>query len=193
MLIHVVDAAGTEGRLPLDDFRQINEELRLYQPQLAERPQIVALNKQDLPDAQAILSDLRAELPVAKDMIFAISAATSEGIQPLLRRVAEILREMPNPLAGVARTDEVLHWPLPAVDPNAFTIVPEGAGYRVRGQKIEKLVSMLNFAQPESIDRLQRNLEAAGIAEALREAGIEEGDTVYIEKAELEWSEELGA
>ncbi len=193
VLIHVIDAAGTEGRDPLDDFNTINGELRLYQPALAERPQVVALNKLDLPEGQENAERLRKTLPVPKDMVFGISAVTGEGVQPLLRRVAEMLREMPNPLAQVPRTDEVLQWPVPQADPNAFTITREGNGFRVRGQKIERLVSMLNFAQPESIDRLQRNLEASGIAEALREAGIEEGDTVYIEKAELAWSEELGA
>lgn len=192
LLIHIVDAAGTEGRDPLDDFIRINEELRLYQPQLAERPQIVALNKLDLPDSHANIERLRKELSVTKENLFAISAATSEGLQPLLRRVAELLREMPNPLAALPRSTEVLEWPLPPVDPNAFTISRENGGFRVRGQKIERLVSMLNFAQPESIDRLQRNLEATGISEALREAGIEEGDSVFIERAELQWSEELG-
>jgi GTP-binding protein len=192
LLIHVVDAAGTEGRAPLDDFAQINEELRLYQPQLAERPQIVALNKLDLPEGRDNYERLRKALPVAKENIFGISAATVEGIQPLLRRVAEMLREMPNPLAHLPRSTEVLEWPVPDVDPNAFSVTRERAGYRVRGQKIERLVSMLNFAQPESLDRLQRVLEATGIAQALRDAGIEEGDTVLIEKAELEWSEELG-
>lgn len=192
VLIHVVDAAGTEGRDPLDDFRQINEELRLYQPQLAERPQIVALNKLDLSAGRENLERLRKSLPVQKENVFGISAATGEGIQALLQRVAELLRELPNPLADLPRSNEVLSWPVPEADPNAFTITRENGGFRVRGQKIEKLVSMLNFAQPESLDRLQRNLEASGVSEALREAGIEEGDTVFIEKAELEWSEELG-
>jgi GTP-binding protein len=193
VLIHVVDVAGTEGRDPLADFAQINEELRLYQPQLAERPQVVALNKLDLPDGQEQFERVRKTLPVSKENIYGISAATGEGVPALIRRIAEILRDMPNPFAHVPRSDEVLQWPVPQVDPNAFTVTPQQGGFRVRGQKIEKLVSMLNFAQPESIDRLQRNLEAAGISEALREAGIQEGDTVFIEKAALEWSEELGA
>lgn len=191
LLIHVLDAAGTEGRDPYDDFQQINEELRLYQPQLADRPQIVALNKIDLPEARDNLDRLRRQLPVSKDDIFAISAVTGEGTAALLQRVAERLRELPNPLAEAPRSDEVLRWPVPDSDPNAFTITPVEGGFRVRGQKIEKLVSMLNFAQPEALDRLQRNLEASGISQALRDAGIEEGDTVFIEKAELDWNEEL--
>lgn len=192
VLIHVVDAAGTEGRDPLDDYAKINDELRLYRPELAERPQIIALNKQDLPEAREQLRRLRRELPVDKDQILAISAATGEGVAPLLQRVAAVLREFPNPLAQVPRSNEVLTWPLPPRDPNAFVIEREGDAYRVRGEKIEKLVSMLNFAQEESLDRLQRVLDRTGISDALRNAGVEEGDSVRIEKAELVWSEDLG-
>ena len=79
---------------------------------------------------------------------------------------------------------------MPARDPNAFTITREGDGFRVRGGKIEQVVSMLNFAQPESLDRLQRVLERSGISDALRDAGVREGDLVYIEEAELVWSED---
>jgi GTP-binding protein len=190
VLIHVVDTAGTEGRDPLDDYHQINEELQQYQPEFAERPQLVALNKQDLPEARENLQRLQNLLPVDKHDIFPIAAATGEGVQPLLQRVAELLREMPNPLAELPPPEEVLTWPVPEVDPNAFTVTRENGGYRVHGQRIERLVSMLNFAQPESLDRLQRVLEASGISQALINAGIQEGDAVLIEKAELEWSDE---
>ncbi len=154
VLVHVLDAAGVEGRDPLSDFEQINEELRLYQPELAERPQVVALNKQDLPEARTNLARLKRKLPVDKQMIFAISAATGEGVPPLLQRVAALLRELPDPireaqLQAAGQPGEVLTWPIQARDPNAFTITPEDGGFRVRGQKIEQLVSMLNFAQQE--------------------------------------------
>ena len=193
LLVHVIDASGYEGRDPLDDWRQINEELRLYQPALAERPQIVVLNKMDLPEARDNVERLRKAIDVPKTDLFAISAATGEDVQPLVRRMAERLRELPNPFADIAQSDDVLRWPEPIVDPNAFTIEREDDAYRVRGKKIEQLVSMLNFAQAESLDRLQRVLEATGITQALEEAGVTEGDTVRIEKAELEWSDELRA
>lgn len=197
VLVHIVDCAGVDGRDPLTDYEQINEELRLYQPDLAERPQVVVLNKQDLPEARENLTRLKRKLPVDKNMLFTISAATGEGIPPLLQRVAEILREIPDPLReaqleAAGKPTEVLAWPVPQRNPNAFTIIPENGGFRVRGQKIEQIVSMLNFAQEEALDRLQRVLERSGISQALREAGIEEGDRVFIEKAEMEWSEELG-
>ena len=193
LLVHVIDASGYEGRDPLDDWRQINEELRLYQPALAERPQIVVLNKMDLPEARENEKRLRKAIGLPRDDVFAISAATGDQVQPLVQRMAERLRELPSPFADIPQSNEVLRWPEPEVDPNAFTIEREGDAYRVRGKKIETLVSMLNFAQPESLDRLQRVLEASGITQALIDAGVGEGDTVRIEKAELEWSDELSA
>lgn len=189
LLIHVIDTAGVDGRDPLADFQQINEELRLYQPELAERPQIVALNKTDLPSAQARLEQLREQLGLPKDDIFTISAATNQGIDTLMQAVTMRLAEMPQ-LSRETR-DELLEWPLPEVDARLFSIAPEGDGWRVRGKKIERLIAMTNFAQSESLRRIERVMQASGISDALRAAGVQEGDTVYIEKAELVWSDEL--
>lgn len=190
LLIHIVDAAGVDGRDPLEDFHQINEELRLYQPALAERPQLVALNKIDLPEAQANLERLRRELPVDPDNIFPIAAATREGIDALLRRVAERLREMPAPIVAPVEDDaELLTWPLPPVDENDFSIEHVGEVWEVHGVKIERLVAMTNFNQAESVDRVQRVLDASGISQALLDAGLQEGDTVRIGKQELLWSD----
>ena len=86
--------------------------------------------------------------------------------------------------------DEQLTWPVPEVDERLFSIEPEGAGWRVRGKKIERLISMTNFAQSESLMRIQRVLQASGISNALVTAGVQEGDTVYIEKAALTWADQ---
>lgn len=189
VLVHVVDAAGVDGRDPISDFNQINEELRLYQPELAQRPQIVALNKADLPEAQANMPGFQQSVELAPEDLVFISAATGEGVDTLMRRVAEVLRGMPG-TSKLPPSTEVLQWPAKMVNPDAFTIQPVEGGFRVHGQKIEHVVSMLNFAQEEALDRLQRVLDKSGISEALRNAGVEEGDRVFIEKAELEWSEE---
>jgi GTP-binding protein len=188
LLIHVVDAAGVDGRDPLDDYRQINEELLRYQPELARRPQIVALNKADLPEAQANLDRLRAGIELPSADVFAISGATRAGVDALVQHVATRLLELPGP--DRAPRDELLAWPVPEVDERLFSIEPEGDGWRVRGKKIERLISMTNFAQSESLMRIQRVLQASGISDALLEAGVQEGDTVYIEKAALIWSDQ---
>ncbi len=188
LLIHVVDAAGVDGRDPLADYVQINEELRLYRPELAERPQIIALNKIDLPAAAEHLARLRTSIPLPDHEIFDISAATREGVDSLVEHLAAMLSEMP--ATRLERRDETLDWPVPVVDPHVFTVEPERNGWRVRGKRIERLISMTNFAQSESLMRVQRVMEAAGINSALRTAGVAEGDTIYIEKAALTWSDE---
>ncbi len=190
LLIHIIDAAGVDGRDPLADFHQINEELRQYQPELAERPQVVALNKMDLPDAQANLERLRQALHVPRADLFAISAATNEGVAPLMERVAAWLREMPVVARNPVDPDEpALTWPEPEGDPNAFTIEREDAAWRVRGRRIERLIAMSNLAQPETLDRIERVMAASGITAALLAAGVQEGDTVRIGAAEMVWSD----
>jgi GTP-binding protein len=190
VIIHVVDAAGVDGRDPLDDFHQINAELRQYRPELAERPQVVALNKLDLPEAQASLDRLRREIPADQADIIPIAAATREGVEALLRRVSERLRELPvAPIAPVADDLPDLEWGVPVVDPNIYNIERDGGNWRVRGVKIERLVAMTNFDQPEAVDRVQRVLDATGISDALLKAGLQEGDTVVIGKQEMLWSD----
>lgn len=189
LLLHIIDAAGVDGRDPVADYHQINTELRLYQPELAQRPQIVVLNKLDLPAAQANLERLRRELPVPPEDMFAIAAVTHEGVAALMSRVAQRLRETPIPARDPVDPDEPpLTWPVPEVDPNLFSIEREPEGWRVRGRKIERLIAMTNFDQPEALDRIQRVLDASGINAALVEAGIQEGDTVLVGDAELVWS-----
>lgn len=188
VLIHVVDAAGVDGRDPVEDYHQINEELRLYTPELLERPQFLVLNKADLPEAQEHLPRLRAAIDAPPERVFTISAATRSGVDDLVQALAAYLASLPV-AAQVADPDDVLAWPTPQEDDRRFTIEPEGAGWRVRGRKIERLISMTNFAQPASLMRIQRVLEASGINAALLKAGVQEGDPVYIEKAELIWSD----
>lgn len=190
LLLHVIDAAGVDTRDPLEDFHRINAELSQYQPELSRRPQIVVLNKLDLPDAQANLERLRGSLPVDPQDIIPIAAATGQGIDDLLQRAMQHLHEMPAPQREPVDPDEpVLTWPVPEVDPRVFRIEQEEDGWRVRGRHIERLLAMTNFDQPEALDRVQRVLEASGISRALMDAGIDEGDTVYIADAALTWSD----
>ncbi|KPL85190.1 GTPase ObgE [Herpetosiphon geysericola] len=194
ILVHVVDAAGTEGRDPFEDFQTINAELKAYSSELAQRPQIVALNKTDLPDAQAFDELMRPQIiawGIEPENIFPISAATNQGLQPLQRRIVDILLEMPERITRLPYSEEILTFRFSNIDPNDFWLETEEDGVlRVHGEKIERLVSMTNFAQSESLDRLQRVLEAMGVSAALFAAGVRHGDPVRIEKAELLWQDE---
>ncbi|MCA0353934.1 MAG: GTPase ObgE [Chloroflexi bacterium] len=194
ILVHVLDAAGTEGRDPFEDFLTINAELKAYSSELAQRPQLVALNKTDIPDAEAFDELMRPQIiawGIDPENIFPISAATNQGLQPLQRRIVDILREMPERITRLPYSEEILTFRFSNIDPNDFWLETEEDGVlRVHGEKIERLVSMTNFAQSESLDRLQRVLEAMGVSAALFAAGVRHGDPVRIEKAELLWQDE---
>ncbi|ABX06859.1 MAG TPA: GTPase ObgE [Herpetosiphon sp.] len=194
ILVHVLDAAGTEGRDPFEDFLTINAELKAYSSELAQRPQLVALNKTDIPDAEAFDELMRPQIiawGIDPENIFPISAATNQGLQPLQRRIVDILREMPERITRLPYSEEILTFRFSNIDPNDFWLETEEDGVlRVHGEKIERLVSMTNFAQSESLERLQRVLEAMGVSAALFAAGVRHGDPVRIEKAELLWQDE---
>jgi len=169
------------------DFEAINQELTLFKPGLADTPQLVVLNKLDLPDAQAhwptvAVMAARYDLPV-----HAISAVTGEGVVELLRRAQMMLDALP----ALEAVPEPLIELAPAPDRKAFTItaVEEGV-WLVEGAEIEKVVKMTNWDYYESGMRFQRVLNALGIRQALIEAGVEEGDTVRIGAIELVWGYE---
>jgi GTP-binding protein len=185
LLIHLLNGLSPD---PIGDYEVINQELQLFNPHLSEKPQVVALNKMDLPDVReqwpGVARALRARGVVEP---LAISAVTGEGLDALLRRAATLLTELPPPppLADIA--------PLAPIAPEAdksFTVErdPDGA-WRVRGRRIERIVVMTRWEYYDAVMRFQRILEALSITQALRERGIEEGDTVRIGEKELEWSE----
>ncbi|MCL6432295.1 MAG: Obg family GTPase CgtA, partial [Anaerolineae bacterium] len=180
VLIHLLDGLSPD---PVRDWRQVNEELRLFDPNLAAKPQIVALNKLDIPEVRERLPELRAVLEAAGAEVMAISAATGEGTRDLLRRAA-VLLEM-TPAEAPAEAVPVLR---PHERPEAFSVSqePDGA-FRVRGTRIERAAAMTPWGNEEAVDRFQRILKATGVWQALEEAGVQPGDTVRIGNVELEW------
>ncbi|MDH7488978.1 MAG: GTPase ObgE [Anaerolineae bacterium] len=182
VLVHLLDGASPD---PLADFAAINRELELFSPDLAQKPQIVVLNKMDLPEAQEKWPRVAKALKRQGHEALAISAVTGEGVQALLRRVAATLRELPREVAAVP--EQKVFRPKP--DEDAFTIEREGEYWRVRGIKVERAAAMTNWGLDEAVLRFQRMLDAMGITEALREAGVGPGDTVVIGDAVLEWQD----
>jgi len=183
VLIHVLDGAGQEGRDPLDDFVTINAELREYRPEMADRPQIVAFNKMDTEEARANLPHLRTALEAQEYEVFACSAATGEGMRPIINRAAAILATLPPP--------EVLQ-------PEVHEQTPEEArqwhaarlldgSFVVEGKQIERITAMTNFENDEAISRFQRVLEATGITQQLEKLGARNGSEVLIGERTLSW------
>ena len=191
LLIHMLDGAAFD-RDPWQDFQAINHELREYDTQLAARPQIVVLNKMDLPEAQERWPELKAKAEAADYPVFAISAAAHQGTEELMhyasKRLLEIQQEEAERAASAPAAD--MQGPVLRPQPDdAFTVSKEGGVYIVRGKRVERLVNMTNQDSEESMDRLQIMLAKMGVTKALEEAGVTVGDTVRFGKIELYWGE----
>jgi GTP-binding protein len=182
VLIHLLDGAGPD---PLADFSQINGELALFDENLAAKPQVVALNKMDLPEAQQRWPAVRDELLRRGHEVLPVSAVTRAGVRDVLYQAAQKLAEAPPPPPA-----EAMPVYRAAADEKAFTVSREDdGGYRVRGAAIERAAAMTYWEHDQAVQRFQRILEVLGVRQALAAAGIKEGDTVYIGDYELEWSD----
>ncbi|AQS59947.1 GTPase ObgE [Desulforamulus ferrireducens] len=185
LLIHVVDVAGTEGRDPVEDIKTINRELELYDARLAERPQIIAANKMDVqPQADENLTRLREAFGDSYE-IFPISAATGEGLDKVVHRVAELLEEIPKiPPEEPAADLQMVFEP-----EERFSIQRDFDGnWRVSGKEIERHVAMTYLEEEESVERLQKIMRLMGLEQGLIDAGVKEGDIVRIGDWEFEWT-----
>ena len=179
LMIHVVDAAGTEGRDPVDDIYKINAELKAYNADIANRPQVIAANKID-----AIYSDpendpikrLKDEFEPQGYKVFPISGVTGEGLNELLYYVSDQLKDLDAaPIVFEQEyfpEDELIYVDLP------YTVEKEDGMYVVEGPKIEKMLGYTNLDSEKGFAFFQKFLKDTGILKELEDAGIEEGDTV---------------
>ena len=178
LMIHVVDAAGTEGRDPVEDIYKINAELEAYNPEIAKRPQVIAANKTDLiyPEDENPVERLRAEFGPKGIKVFPISGVSGKGIHELLYYVGEELQKIGTETVVFEQEyfpeDELIYEELP------YTIEKEDDMYVVEGPKIEKMLGYTNLDSEKGFAFFQRFLKDAGILDGLEAAGIQEGDTV---------------
>jgi GTP-binding protein len=183
VLIHVID--GLSER-PLADFSAINAELAAFNEDLAGRPQLVAFNKIDMPQAAERWPEVEKALESEGREVMAISALTGRGTRQLLYRASEMLAEAPEPepeRLPVFRLEE------DESRAKRFTIEQVENGWRVSGVAVERLAAMTVWNLDESVRRFQRKLRSFGVTQALREVGVVAGDTVFIGDAELVWEE----
>jgi GTP-binding protein len=183
VLIHLLDGLSED---PLADLSQINSELALFDPGLADKPQIIALNKLDLPEVQERWPKIGKQIKKRGfKQVMAVSAVSGENVRKLLYAAAELLDkvpELPTPAEEMAvyRAES---------DPNEFRILSSPEGWKVEGVSIERAAAMTYWEYDQSVRRFQRILETLGIDQALRDAGVEPGDTVSIGGHELEWQD----
>jgi GTPase len=183
VLIHLLDGLSTD---PIADYSQINSELSLFDPNLAKKPQIVALNKIDQPEVQERLKDIKAKFKKQKVELMTISALAHTNVHELLLKAAEKLSEAP----ALEEVEAPLPVYRPKEDAKDFHVTREGTNeWRLSGAGIERAASMTYWEHDGSVRRFQKIMEALGVDEALRKAGVKEGDTVAIGDYELEWHE----
>ena len=184
MLIHIVDVSGHEGRDPIEDFEKINEELVKFNPELAERPMIVAGNKIDMAEP-ADIERFKNYVEGKGYEYYSICAPILEGTKELMNVVWNKLKELP-PIKEY-ETEEI---PLETLmkDDNGFKItVEDGNYYIVEASWFPKVLKGIDVEDYESLQYMQRVLEKSGIFDALREKGIQEGDIVSIYDIEFEF------
>ncbi len=181
VIIHIVDAAGTEGRDPIEDIYAINKELEAYNPDIAKRPTVIAANKVDAiyDEENDVIEAIRKEFEPKGIQVFPISAVSGQGVKELLYHVNNMLEQ----LGDEVTVFEQEYFPaLEALtgDEGGYTVTydEEEDEYVIEGPKIEKMLGYTNLDSEKGFTFFQRFLKESGILEELEALGIEDGDTV---------------
>lgn len=187
IIIHMVDAASTEGRDPIQDIYTINKELLSYNEQIAKRPQVIAANKIDAiySEDEDPIQKIREEFEPQGIKVFAISAVSGKGLKELLFYINQLLESLdPEPIVF---EKEYFEEDLPLVDEPYTIEIDEDGIYVVEGPKIDKMLGYTNLESEKGFAFFQRFLKENKILDELEEAGIEEGDTVRMYGLEFDY------
>ncbi|MCR2802642.1 GTPase ObgE [Paenibacillus soyae] len=195
VIIHVVDMAASEGRDPFDDWQKINAELSLYNAKLAERPQIIAANKMDMPEAEDQLALFKEQLEALGQegvhQIVPISSLTKQGIQELLYKAADLL----DTIAVHAEVEEVKEieerkvYSYEKKEEITFTIHREDEIFVVESEGIARMMKRMNLNSYDAVMRFARTMRKLGVDDALRKAGAKDGDMVRVADFAFEFFE----
>ena len=186
LLLHVVDISGCEGRDPIEDFEQINYELKNY-GELAERPQIVVCNKMDITGAEENLERMKEHVAELGWPVFSVSAAAHQGFDALLDRISQMLDELP-PIQHFEE-ETIIDDELKPDTFEAYKVIGEPHVYEVSGSRMQRLIDSINFDDEESLNYFHRTLRRLGVIDALRKAGAGEGDIIRIADMEFDFIE----
>jgi GTPase len=184
VLVHVVDGGDPD---PEWDWQVIRDELAAHDPALLEKPMLVVFNKLDLAAAREAWPAFRAARERGGLVVVGVAAATGDGIEGLIRALAALLPDADELVAPPEPAGVVVHRIEPEDEAVQVSREPDGA-YRVRSRRLERLADRIDFANEESLQRFQRDLERSGADAELRRAGVVDGDVVRIGDHELEWA-----
>ena len=187
MLLHVVDCAPLDGSDPVAAFHQINEELGQFDPELVEKPQVVALNKLDVTEARAQYESTKLAIAAHGHSVIGISAVTGRGVDELLGCVFREFQESPVSAEEPAAV-AVPEITVPVTED--FAIARNDEAYVVTGKAAERLAAMADLSTLDGVLYFQQRLDRMGITAALERAGARAGSTVVIGPLELEWQAE---
>jgi GTPase len=186
LLLHIVDGSAED---PLGDYDRVRRELELYNPALADKPEVVAINKLDLPAARERFPALQAELERRGRRVAGLSALTATGLPELLTLLVETLAHLPASPAEVEKQVRV------------YRLADEDEGWRVEqddqepdvfivcGRRVERMAAMTDPNSEEGVEQLQRQLRRMGVLDALERAGATPGATIRIGPIEVDWGE----
>ncbi|WP_138496227.1 GTPase ObgE [Paenibacillus pinistramenti] len=193
VIIHVVDMAGSEGRDPFDDWVKINDELKQYNAELENRPQIVAANKMDMPEAEENLEVFRKKVAELRPdlMIMPISSLTRQGVKELMYKTADLLDQIPEAPAieEVSALEERKIYKLDKEEDNSFTITRDNEAYVVSCPRVERMMKRMQLNSHDAILKLARTMRHMGIDDELRKRGATDGTIVRIGDFEFEFVE----
>lgn len=188
LLVHVVDVSAADGRDPIDDFNSINDELVRFNSELGKRPQIVVANKCDAAtdeEVEMFVDEVRSQ---GYEDVFVISAASRIGLKELTDKITEMVSKLPPViLHDVIEEDEKIYR-FEKEEQFRIEIAEDGA-YEITGSWAHVVMESTNFDDPDSLSYFQRSMTNAGVIDALKAAGIKEGDTVRIGPLEFDYVE----
>ncbi len=186
MLIHVIDLSAADGRDPITDYEKLNQELRHYNELLTKLPQIITLNKIDMPEAKANLA--RVQEYFGQQKIFPTSAVTGEGINVLMKQAYRSLQHLETRARKKAETTNTVNLELPPEPATRFELVKTGDRFIVSGTEAQRAVLMTDIENEQALILLHRKLKNIGVINALARAGATEGDTVKIDEFEFTYN-----
>jgi GTP-binding protein len=184
VLIHVIDIFPIDESDPWSNYELIENEIRLYSPEIAARPRLIAINKIDLlPESE--IAERIVKFQATGYPVFPISGVTGQGLNDLLNTLTDIVEastpteEIPVIMPALAKQGE-----------DYWEVIEEEDGYRVVGKRLERMIAMTDLESRDAVRYLQRRLESIGVIEKLSKAGVEEGDSVSIGEFEFDFTDE---
>lgn len=184
VILHLVEMDPNSGRDPVDDYHKIRQELATYDEKILNKPEIIVPTKMDMPGAEEQLATFKEAMNLTDADLYPISSIQQNGVDALLKHAGQVLDEYVPPVEDVV--DDVKEYNFEPEE-KGFEVTKEDDVFILTGPKVERLFAMSNLDHQDGIMRFARQLKSMGIEDALRDAGIESGDTVMIDDFTFEF------